>query len=149
VDGSPVCWTERVQVVRSPTLAQRQQATLEKRWAAAEEELRALTPPPGRGKRQLRDADTLQAAMTRVLERHDVAGVLAGAWERHETTVTGYVGRGRGGPDHPMRTQAQVRYALTGVQRNEEAIAAQRHRLGWRVQVTNAPADRLSPGQAA
>jgi transposase len=148
VDGSPVYWTERVQVVRSPTLAQRQQATLEKRLAAAEEELRELTPPPGRGKRQLRDVDTLQAAMTRVLERHEVAGVLTATWERHETTVTGYVGRGRGGPDRPTRTQIQVRYALTSVRRNEEAIAARRHRLGWRVQVTNAPADRLSLCQA-
>ena len=102
VDGAPVGWTERVQIVRSPTLAQRQQATLEKRLAAAEEELRARTPPPGRGKRPLRDADTLQAAITRVLERHDVAGLLTATWERHETTVTGYVGRGRGGPDRPM-----------------------------------------------
>ena len=91
VDGVPGCWTERVPIVRSPTRAQRPQATLEKRLAAAEEELRALTPPPGRGKRQLRDADTLQAAMTRVLERHDVAGLLTATWERHETTVTGYV----------------------------------------------------------
>jgi hypothetical protein len=54
-DGAPVCWAERVLVVRSPPLAQRQQATLEKRLAAAEEELRALT---------------------RVLERHEVAGLL-------------------------------------------------------------------------
>ena len=46
VDGEPVCWTERVQVVRSSTLAQRQQASLEKRLAAAEAELRALTPAP-------------------------------------------------------------------------------------------------------
>jgi transposase len=148
VDGQPVSWTERVQVVRSPTLAQRQQATLEKHLAAAEEELRALTPAPGRGKRQLRDAETLQAAMTRVLERHQVAGLLTATWERHETTVTGYVGRGRGGPDRPTRTQVQVRYVLTGVQRNEEALAARRHRLGWRVQVTNAPVDRLPLPQA-
>jgi len=148
VDGAPVGWTERVQVGRSPPLAQRQQATLAKRVTAAEEELRALTPPPGRGKRQCRDADTWQAAMTRVLERHDVSGLLTATWERHETTVTGYVGRGRGSPDRPMRTQVQVRYALTGVQRNEEAIAARRHRLGWRVQVTNAPAARLSLCQA-
>jgi transposase len=148
VDGAPVCWTERVQVVRSPTLAQRHQATLEKRLAAAEEELRALTPAPGRGKRQLRDEDTLQVAMAHVLERHDVAGLLAATWERHETTVTCYVGRGRGGPDRPTRTKSQVRYALTDVQRNEEAIAARRHRLGWRVQVTNAPVDRLPLSQA-
>lgn len=148
VDGQPIGWTERVQVVRSPTLAQRQQATLEKRLAAAEEELWALTPAPGRGKRQLRDEATLQAAMARVLERHEVAGLLTATWELHETTVTGYVGRGRGGADRPTRTQTQVRYALTGVQRHEEAIAARRHRLGWRVQVTNAPMDRLPLSQA-
>jgi transposase len=148
VDGQPIGWTERVQVVRSPTLAQRQQATLEKRLAAAEEELWALTPAPGRGKRQLRDEATLQAAMARVLERYEVAGLLTATWERHETTVPGYVGRGRGGADRPTRTQTQVRYALTGVQRHEEAIAARRHRLGWRVQVTNAPMDRLPLSQA-
>jgi transposase len=148
VDGQPIAWTERVQVVRSPTLAQRQQATLEKRLAAAEEELWALTPVPGRGKRQLRDEATLQAAITRVLERHEVAGLLTATWARHETTVTSYVGRGRGSADRPIRTQIQVRYALTGVQRQEEAIAARRHRLGWRVQVTNAPMDRLPLSQA-
>ena len=148
VDGAPVCWPERVQIVRSPTLAQRQQATLEKHLAAAEEELRALTPAPGRGKRQCRDADTLQAAIARVLERHEVVGLLTPMWERHETTVTRYVGRGRGGPARPTCTQVQVRYALTGVRRNEEAIAARRHRLGWRVQVTNAPVDRLPLPQA-
>jgi hypothetical protein len=68
VAGESVCWTERVQVVRSPTLAERQQATLEKRMAAAEEELWGLTPTPGRGKRPIRDAATLQAAIARVLE---------------------------------------------------------------------------------
>jgi transposase len=148
VDGSPVCWTERVQVLRSPTLAQRQQATLEKHVAAAEEELWALTPAPGRGKRQYRETDTLQAAIAHVLERHEVSGLLTPRWERHETTVTRYVGRGRGGPDRPTRTRVQVRYALTGVQRNEEAIATRRQRLGWRVQVTNAPVDRLPLPQA-
>src|SRR6516162_1693738 len=132
VDGEPVCWTERVQVVRSPTLAQRQQATLEKRVAAAAEELRALTPPPGRGKRQSRDAAILQAALARVLARHDVAGLLTATWERPATTVTRYVGRGRGAPNRPTRTRVQVRYALTDVQRHEDAIAARRHRLGWR-----------------
>jgi transposase len=148
VDGAPIHWTARVQVVRSPALAQRHQATLEKRVAAAAEELRALTLAPGRGKRQLRDEATLQGAIARVWERHDVAGLLTARWERHETTVTCYVGRGRGGPARPPRTQGQVRYALTDVQRNEEAIAARRHRLGWRVQVTNAPVDQLPLPQA-
>lgn len=148
LDDKPVCWTERVQVVRSPPLAQRQQATLEKRLAAAEEELWALTPAPGRGKRQFREADSVPAAMARVLARHEVTGWLTATWQRHETTVPSSVGRGRGGPDRPTRTQVQVRSVLTGVHRNEEALAARRHRLGWRVQVTNAPVDRLPLPQA-
>src|SRR4030095_1644617 len=83
VDGEPVCWTERVQVVRSPTLAQRDKVTLEKRLATAEAALGPRTPAPGRGKRQIRDAETLQAAITGVLARHDVAGLLTATWERH------------------------------------------------------------------
>jgi transposase len=144
VDGQPVHWTERVQVVRSRALAQRQEATLGRQLRAAEAELQALTPAPGRGKRQIREEAALQAAIAHVLARHEVGGLLAVRWERHETTVTRDVGRGRGGPERPTRTDVQVRYGITGVQRNEMALAARRHRLGWRAQVTNAPADRLS-----
>jgi transposase len=90
----------------------------------------------------------LKAAIAGVLERHEVVGLLTATWERHETIVTRYVGRGRGSPERPTRTQVQVRYVLTDVRRNEEAIAARRHRLGWRVQVTNAPVDRLPLPQA-
>jgi hypothetical protein len=51
VDGKPVTWTERVQVVRSLALAERERQPLEQRLAKAEGALRALTPPPGRGRR--------------------------------------------------------------------------------------------------
>jgi transposase len=148
VDGQVEHWTDRVQVVRSLELARRPQATLEKEVAAAEAERRALTPVPGRGKRQMRDEATLPAAIASVCERHKVTGLLTVMWERPETTVTRYVGRGRGGPDRPTRTAVQVRYVVTGVQWHETALAARRHRLGWRVQVTNAPADWLSLPEA-
>jgi transposase len=143
VDGHPMQWTERVQVVRSLSLAQRQQATLTKQLAVAEAELWALTPAPSRGKRQIRDEASLQAAIASVRERHGVTGLLTVAWERQETTVTRYVGRGRGGPDRPTRTEVQGRYIITRIQRHEAALAARQHRLGWRVQVTNAAKDRL------
>lgn len=148
VDGQEVQWTERVQVVRSGALAKRQQATLDKHLAAAEKELWALTPSPARGKRQIRQEAALKAAIASVMAHHEVAGLLTVRWERQETTLTRYVGRGRGGPERPTRTRVQVRYVITGVQRNEVALAARRHRLGWRVQVTNAPTDRLSLTQA-
>jgi hypothetical protein len=148
VDGQPVDWSERVQVVRSRALVRRQAVTLEKHLAAAEAELWAVTPAVGRSKRQLRDEAALQAAIARVVARHDVAELLTVTWERHETIMRCYTGRGRGGPLRATRTQVQVRYAITGIQRNEPAIAARQQRLGWRVQVTNAPRDRLPLPQA-
>jgi transposase len=148
VNGQRVGWSERVQVVRSCALAQHQEATLDKHLGAAEAALRALTPAPGRGKRQIRDEAALQTAVAAVLERYDVAGLLTVRWERHETTVTRYIGRGRGGLHRPTHTEGQVRYVITGVERNEPAIAARRHRLGWRLQVTSAPADQLSLTEA-
>lgn len=144
VDGQVVAWTERVQIVRSRSLAEQQAATLEQHLAAARQELLALTPAPGRGKRQIRDGAALAAAIAEVMARHDVADLLTVAGVREETTATRYVGRGRGGPDRPRREEVQVRYVITGVERQEAVIAARRQRLGWRVQVTNAPVERLS-----
>jgi transposase len=86
----------------------------------------------------------VQAAIAHGLARHEVGGLLAVRWEPHETTGPRAVGRGRGGPERPTRTDVQVRDGITGVPRHEMALAARRHRLGWRAQGTKAPADRLS-----
>lgn len=144
VEGQTIAWTERVQIIRSRSLAEQQQGTLERHLAAAGEELLALTPAAGRGKRQIREEVNLTAAIAGVVARHDAADLLTVTWVREETTVTRYVGRGRGGPDRPRRDEVQVRYRITGVERREAAIAARRHRLGWRAQVTNASVERLS-----
>lgn len=129
-------------------LAQRHEATLATRVAAGEAAWRALTPAPGRGTRQIRDAAALQAAMASVVARHDVAGLRTGTWRRHETPQTHSVGRGRGGPQRWTHTAVDVRSVLTDVQRHEAALAARRHRLGWRVQGTKAPGDALSLTEA-
>lgn len=143
VGGQTVTWTERVQVIRSPDRAQRQQEQLEKRLNKAIQAVEALTPEPGRGKRQIREEAALPEGIARVLAQHQVAGLLTVTWERQEREVLRYQGRGRGGANRPTYTEGQVRYAVTGVSRNEAAIAAQKDRMGWRVQVTNAPEDRL------
>jgi transposase len=148
VDNQSLTWTERVQVVRSLALAQQQSAQLEKRLTAAETALRGLTPAPGRGKRQIRTEEALQAAIASVLEQHGVVGLLSVTWQRHETTQQRYIGSGRSGPNRPTHTVSQVRYVITDVQRNESACAARRDRLGWRVQVTQAPVDMLSLSEA-
>lgn len=122
VGGERVEWTERVQVVRSAALAARESQQLEQRLTRAETALRALTPPPGRGRRPYRDETALQAAVAGVLERYGVTGLLQVTWRRGEESTTRYVGRGRGGPHRPVRTEVRVRYVITDVRRDEAAI---------------------------
>jgi transposase len=139
-----VTWTERVQVLRSRSLAATQDRTLEDRLCRAEAELRGLTPPPGRGRRQFDDEPALAAAVAAVLKQHGVTDLLRVQWQRHEQTHTSYIGRGRGGPGRAQRTVTRVRYEITAVERDPAAVAHRQARHGWRVQVTNAPRARLS-----
>lgn len=144
LEEGTVTWTERVQVVRSCAWAKRQEAQLEARLATASAALYALTPEPGRGKRQIRTAADLHAAVDGVLERHQVSGLLQVNWERQERQVTRYRGPGRPGPNRASYTETVVRYVITEVTRNTEAIKARCQRLGWRPYATNAPSQRLT-----
>jgi transposase len=148
VAGQAVTWTERVQIVRSHDLARQQAAGLEQRLAQATAALLALTPVRGRGKRQYQDQASLQTAVQQILDRYRVGALLQVTWQREETSQTQYVGRGRGGPDRPTRSEVQVRYQITKVRRDEVAITQQCYRLGWRVQVTNMAEQALSLAQA-
>jgi transposase len=138
-----ITWEERVQVVRSLAWAQRQQKQLEERLQRAAQAVRALTPPVGRGRRQYDDEAALQAAVGRVLEEQEVSGLLQVSWQRQETRTERYEGRGRGSPDRRKRVLIRVRYEITAVSRDDQAIQARVARLGWRVQVTNVPVKRL------
>jgi transposase len=133
-------WTERVQVVKSSALARRQGVQLEKRLRDAAAELRALTPPVGRGHQQYRSERELREAIREVLERHRVSGLLTVGWQREEHRQKRYEGRGRGGAGRKWHWEVMVRYQVTQVCREEEAITAAKHRQGWRVQVTTLPA---------
>jgi transposase len=143
-----VAWTERVQVIRSLELAERQAKQLEERLQEAAAELPRLTPPIGRGHKQYREEEGLRAAVVEVLERHRVVGLLRVRWQREEQQQTRYRGSGRGGPGRPTYTTTKVRYVLTAVQRDEAAIAQTKARQGWRVQVTNLPKSRWSLREA-
>ena len=144
VDGKSVEWTERVQLIRPLELARQEAEGLDERLRKAEEALRSLAPAVSRGKRYYRDEASLQAAIAEVEARYRVGGLLRVTLEREEKSTRRYVGRGRGGPDRPTARQTQVRYVVADVQRDGEAVSRERHRLGWRVQVTNAPSGQMS-----
>jgi transposase len=138
-DEKPYEWEERVQVVRSFARAHRQNEALEERLRRAAEEIRGLTPPVGRGQRQLREEAALQAAVAEVLERFRVSAYLSVSWQREESREKRYEGRGRGGLNRPWHWEVEVRYQVTEVKRLEDPIAEAKYRHGWRVQVTNLP----------
>lgn len=141
-------WTERVLVVRAESYRKVLQENLAQRLQQATSRLLALTPAPERGKRQMRDEGALRQAAETLLKAHHVEGLLSYAFERQEKRQMKYVGRGRGHPDRAQREEVTVRYQITQVTRQEEAIAALQATLGWRAYVTDAPAAQLTLGQA-
>ena len=124
--------------------ADQQAAGLEKRLHYAEAQLVALTPPRGRGKRQITDEATLGEAIDRVLSAHQVDGLLSVAWEKQVEQTTQYVGRGRGSVHREKRVIQHIRYHITHIARQEDTITARRQRFGWKAFVTNAGRTRLS-----
>lgn len=138
VDDQPIAWEERVLVVYSPNLAERTKQGLEQRLQRAQEQLMALTPPPGRGRRQWSDLAPLQVAVDTILKRHRVDGLLTVSYDRqeHHRHVRKY-------KDRPARTETTVRYQLQ-VTPDEDAIEQVRRALGWRLFVTNYPAVHFS-----
>jgi transposase len=145
---SDVEWRDRVLVVRSPLHANQQAAGLETRLHHAEAQLMALTPPRGRGKRQITDAARLMEAIDHVLTAHRVDGLLRVAWEKQVEQTTQYVGRGRGAVHREKRVIEKRRYHITQITRQEDRIAALRQRFGWKAFVTNAGPQRLSLREA-
>lgn len=141
-NSQTLAWQERVLVVFSPTLVKQQRRGLEQRLKRAEEELQALTPPRGRGRRQWEEGAPLQQAIQAILKKRRVEGLL-------EVTCLGEVEQRqvRRYRDRPARIEERVRYVVQ-VQRHEEAIRTARRRMGWRLYVTNAPAQRLPLAKA-
>jgi transposase len=137
-------WTERVQIICSEVFAKSQAAALQRRLDKAEAAVRGLTPPPGPGRTQFVTGWELERAVAAVLAEHQVEGLLEVKFDSEETSQTKYVGRGRGGPNRPKKTNYSVRYQITSVRRIEEAIRQREERMGWQAQVTNIPAERLS-----
>ena len=141
-------WTERVLVVRSESYRRVLQEGLVGRLERATEELLALTPAPGRGKRQIQDESELVTAAEAVLKAHDIEGLLGYTFERQEKHQTKYLGRGRGSPERPKQEIVTVRYQITTITRQEEAITALQKTFGWRAYVTDAPVEHLTLRQA-
>lgn len=137
-----VAWGERVLIVRSTAYAWAAVQSLRKRLAQAQSDLRALTPPRGRGQRQFTDEAALQAAVDAILERYAVSGLVTVKLQREteQRAVRAYRGE-------PARSEERYRY-IVKVKENRARLRTLEPRLGWRVYATNAPVRQLPLGQA-
>jgi transposase len=141
-------WEERVLVAQSEAFAHKQRQSLEERLQKAEAEITALTPPLGRGKRQIREQMDLVSRVEAILTKYRVRGLLGYTYERQCQREEKLVGRGRSGPNREHQIVEHVRYQMIGVQRQAEAIAEAKAMAGWRAYGTNAPQTRLTFEQA-
>ena len=137
IDDETVEWTERLLVVRSFQYTHSLQTLLHRRLEKAEKALKALTPPRGRGKRQIGDKPSLLAAIQRIEGKYRVKGFFN--YDCQEEVSDQPV---RAYGDQPAHTERKVRFQLT-VTRNQPAIAEEEFRAGWRIYATNAPPEQL------
>ena len=131
INGLTQTWTERVLLIRSSSYLKKQQRGLQTRLETAMQKLLALTPPVGRGKRQIRDELELCQKAQAILKTHRVEGLLDYDYDYEVPT------RSRPG-----------RYQITVVTQKKIAIQQVEQQLGWRAYVTNALVERLSLPQA-
>jgi transposase len=148
LDGQHQEWTERVLVVKSFAHAEARERRLERRLTTAEAQIFALTPPRGRGKRQIEDEAMLVARIEKILQTQQVEEFFTVRYERQVERRVKQVGRGRGGPNRPHEVVERVRYQITAISWDEVAIEAARARCGWRAYVTTASPERLTLADA-
>ena len=142
VAGQTIGWEERLLVIRSHSYTKTMQQGLHRRLDKAEAALKKLTPARSRGKRQIKDEESLLSAIEQIEKKYRVAGLFHYTYQQEikEQHIRTY-------KDKPARTERQVRYQLT-VSRNQTGIAEAEGKAGWRIYATNAPTDRLSLTEA-
>jgi transposase len=148
VKDKEITWTERVLMLYSRTYHETLTRGLTERLATANAKLLALTPASGRGKRQIQEEAALRKAAEAILRTHHLQGLLHYSFERQESEQIRYVGRGRGSATRPQQTSIMVRYQITEVWEDTQAIALAHSEFGWRAFVTDVCQADLSLSEA-
>lgn len=137
LDEQTVTWTEQQWLVRSLHSQVAQQRAMQQRLTDAEAALTTLLQP-GRGRRRPQTPEALAEAVEALLTRYAVQGLLEVTMHSQAHTRTK-----RAWGNRPAQTVTTYALALT-VRRMDAAIAQAEAHLGWRVYVSNQPADHLS-----
>ncbi|MFW0860083.1 MAG: IS1634 family transposase [Dehalococcoidia bacterium] len=141
VDGKKIDWIERRLVIRSLQQTKVAEAGLQARMERAQAALEALNErKPGRTR--FREVEPLRQAAEAIVKKHRLEGLLNLSYEEviKERWLQRYGKRPAG-----IRVDREVRLHI---EVDEEAVNKARRCFGWRVYVTNQPAEQLSLTQA-
>ncbi|MBE9226344.1 IS1634 family transposase [Phormidium sp. LEGE 05292] len=141
VNGQVVSWTERLLFVRSTAVAASGEKALLSRLEKAQLALAQLHQPK-RGKKRLTNLLSWQEAASAIVQSYHVQGLLQLDYQVSHTKrlVRGYRQR-----NPRIVSESQIRLV---VRVNDPALNRQINLLGWRVYVTNQPAQQLSLADA-
>ena len=139
--GQQHSWSECWLVTQSYAHAQREEQCLHTRLDKAERQVQRL-----RAKAAETAAEFLARAQ-RVVQQHHVANLLHLTVSETRSTRRRYLQRGRPGPDTPYEEVTERQLHLQ-VQRDTDALAQAQQLLGWRISLTNVPAEQMSLAQA-
>jgi transposase len=139
--GRVVQWQERRLVVKSLTLAEAQQRTLEQHLATAQAEIAALNQRR-QGKKVFRQEADLVTAAEHILTKHQVRDLV---WLTCQTQEQVRALRCYGA--RPPRLKVERTYQITA-QVDEAALTHRIRTLGWRIYATNQPIAHLTLAQA-
>jgi transposase len=98
----------------------------------------------GKGRKIWRQQDELQQAVAAIEKECQIEGCLNVVVQREEKETKKYSKPGRPGAAGQAEVVVEVRYRITQVKRNDEALEQQEKRLGWRAFVLNAPEEKLT-----
>ena len=129
--------------MQSSTHAEQQKKGLDQRVEKARKKIRALTPPRGRGQRQITEETVLNEKMDTILKAHKVEGLLAVKYEKEVEEQVKYIGPGRGSKHRSQQVIPRIRYQITQVTPVEEKIEAEKKTLGWKAYVTDVKEEQL------
>jgi transposase len=140
-DGQRIAWSERHLIIRSLQQARASEEALRTRLTKAQVEVEQLNERK-QGKRRIVDREGMQAAVTAIVKRHRVDGLIHVTVEEQ---VTERAVRAYG--DRPERVETERELSVQ-IERDEQAVEEVVRRFGWRVYATNQPRESLSLEQA-
>lgn len=144
-EGSPeqtIRWHERWLALQSAAWREHQLRGLYRQLEQAEQALSRLGERPGP------DPGKLEQQAQAVLKQYKVEGLLKVEVTERVWVEERYVGPGRPGPNRPTHLIEHRKLELS-VERQPAAIEEAEALAGWRLYVTDAPAEKLSLAQAA